>query len=64
MGLEFCVIRSRIFQEVWVADFAWGVPKSPIESGFLGLEERRAPHAPFVMVVSSVVSGLRRPFLP
>src|SRR6266436_4193590 len=23
IGLEFCVVGSRIFQEVWVADFAW-----------------------------------------
>jgi len=22
-GHESCVIRSRVFQEVWVADFAW-----------------------------------------
>ena len=24
--LEFCGVRSRIFQEMWVAGFAWGLP--------------------------------------
>jgi len=23
VGLEFCVIGSGVFQEMWVADFAW-----------------------------------------
>ena len=22
-GHEFCVVGSRIFQEIWVSDFAW-----------------------------------------
>src|SRR5215468_7219102 len=34
-GQEFCVVRSRIFREVWVADFASrSYQKSPIGSAF------------------------------
>jgi hypothetical protein len=38
MGLEFCVIWSRIFQAVWVGQFCVALlPKSPMASGFLAV---------------------------
>jgi hypothetical protein len=34
----FCVVGSRVFQEVWVSDFAWVLRgKARRESGFVGL---------------------------
>ena len=36
LGLEFCLIGSWMFQEVWDADFAYDVAKSPMWSGFFG----------------------------
>jgi len=45
-GLEFCVIGSRMFHEVWDPDFAWSFRRMPKLRflGFITILSSRAGH--------------------